>query len=310
MTRRLRDQAGSLVSRVVLGLALCGSLYGAPAFAQMSCPTTPWELEAIIDNENDPAVRTEAAECFVEKAIGFTYSELRQVVHKMLKDEDAADVRLYGLFNFAASYTNEQTTGSDLSTSKAKIIQILQEDPVAKNKATAAELLGVLEPIPENQIEEALLGLLSHPDSFVVEQAFNTLMKFDIPPEQDIHDAFMGKMGHSDPRQRSMAGQGLGLLHRNDPSIDSAVVDALALALSDSDRHVKIQAANSLRMFGSQAASAAPDLNAIVWDPKQPPDIRKAAQKAEETITGEPTQPPWLTGETPPPESGMVGAPQ
>jgi hypothetical protein len=63
-------------------------------------------------------------------------------------------------------------------------------------------------------------------------------------------------------------------------------------------------------MFGSQATSAAPDLNAIVWDPEQPPDIRKAAQKAEEAITGEPTQPPWLTGETPPPQPGMTGAPE
>lgn len=309
MTRKQRDRAGSLIVPVAMGLALCLSLYVAPSFAQMTCPTTPSELEAIIDNENDPAVRTEAAECFVEKAVDFSYSELKQLVHKMLKDEDAADVRLYGLFNFAASYANGQTTGSDLSTSKAKIIQILEEDPVGKNKATAAELLGVVDPIPDNQIEETLLDLLSHPDSFVVEQAFNTLMRFDIPPEQDVHDALMGKMGHSDPRQRSVAGRGLGKLHRSDPTIDPAVVDALALALSDSDRHVIIQAANSLRMFGSEAASAAPDLNAIVWDPKQPPDIRKIAQKAEETITGQPTQPPWL-GETPPPQPGTAGSSQ
>lgn len=309
MTRRMKDRAGSLIGQVVMGLAFCVGLYVSPSFAQTTCPETPSELEAIISNENDPEVRAEAAECFVEKAIDFTYSDLKRVVHKMLKDEDAADVRLFGLFNFAASYANGQTTGADLSTSKAKIIQILEEDPVAKNKATAAELLGILDPIPENQIEEALVDLLSHPDSIVVQQAFNTLMRFDFPPEQDIDDALMGKMGHSDPMQRGLASRGLGLLHRSDPNIDPVVIDALALALSDSDRHVKIQAANSLRMFGSQAASAAPDLNAIVWDPKQPPDIRKVAQKAEETITGQPTQPPWL-GETPPPQPGMAGGSQ
>jgi HEAT repeat protein len=294
---------------VAAALALAVALYGVSAVAQMSCPTTPSELEEIIDNEADPAVRAEAAECFVEKAIDLTYQELKPIVHKMLKDEASAEVRFNGLAMLGASLMAGQSTGFDITGSKAKIIQILNEDPVGQNKAAAAALIAEMDPIPVNQVEEPLLDLLFHSDSFVVKIALGALLKFDQPPREEISQVLMDRMGHSDPRQRSVAGQGLGRLYRNDPSIDPAVVDALALALSDSDRHVKIQAANSLRMFGSQAASAAPDLNALVWDSKQPPDIRKAARKAEETITGEPTQPPWLTGETPPPEPGMAGAP-
>ena len=309
MTRRLQGRAGSLIVQVAMGSVICVGFYVSPTFAQTTCPATPSELEAIIDNETDPEVRAEAAECFVEKSIDFSYPELKQLVHMMLKEEEPADVRFHGLAILGASLMAGESTGSDLWGSKSKIIKILKEDPIGQNKAAAAALISYMDPIPENQVEEPLLDLLSHFESSVASIALGALLAFDFPPEQEISDALMGKMEHSDPKQRGMASRGFGLLHRSDPSIDPAVIDALAIALSDSDRHVKIQAANSLRMFGSQAASAAPDLNAIVWDPKQPPDIRKVAQKAEETITGQPTQPPWL-GETSSPQPGMAGGSQ
>ena len=309
MTKTLRAAPVSLRLGIAIALALTFCVYVTPSYAQVECPMSPAELEQIIANEADPAVKAESAECFVEKSIDFSYPELKQLVHMMLKEEEPADVRFHGLAILGASLMAGESTGSDLWGSKSKIIKILKEDPIGQNKAAAAALISYMDPIPENQVEEPLLDLLSHSESSVASIALGALLAFDFPPEQEIGDALMGKMEHSDPKQRGMASRGFGLLHRSDPSIDPAVIDALALALSDSDRHVKIQAANSLRMFGSQAASAAPDLNAIVWDPKQPPDIRKVAQKAEETITGQPTQPPWL-GETPPPQPGMAGGSQ
>lgn len=162
MTRRLQGRAGSLIVQVAMGSVICVGFYVSPTFAQTTCPATPSELEAIIDNETDPEVRAEAAECFVEKAIDFSYPELKQLVHMMLKEEEPADVRFHGLAILGASLMAGESTGSDLWGSKSKIIKILKEDPIGQNKAAAAALISYMDPIPENQVEEPLLDLLSH----------------------------------------------------------------------------------------------------------------------------------------------------
>ena len=303
-----RGTAGALRRGVAAAIGLSLALYGFPAFAQGICPATPGELTTALLNE-DAAVRAEAAECFIEEAALLDYPDLKEVVNTMLKD-DSADVRFYGLLTLAASYLGGLTTGSDLRNEKAKIMQILNEDPVPRNKAAAAGIIGSMDPIPVNQAEGPLLDLLAHSDTKVVNAALGGLLRFDPPPEEQISRALMGMTGHSDFKHRSVALRGLGRLYRDDPSIDPAVVEALASALGDDNRLVQWQAANSLRMFGPQASSVEPDLQAIVWDPKQPPEVRKMAQEAVESITGEPIKPPWLTGETPPPEPGMAGAPE
>lgn len=312
MTRILestrRGTADSLGCGVAAALALAVALHGFPAFAQEICPTTPGELTTALLNE-DAAARAEAAEWFIEEAVLIDYPDLKAVVNQMLRD-DSLDVRFYGLSTLAASYLGGLTTGRDLRNEKAKIMQILNEDPVPRNKAAAAAIIGAMDPIPVNQAEGPLLDLLAHSDTKVVNAALGALLSFESPPEEQISQALMGMTGHSDHNHRGIALGGLGRLYRDDPSIDPAVIEALVLALSDDSRFVQWQAANSLWTFGSQAASAVPDLNAIVWDPKQPPEVRKVAQEAVESITGEPIKPPWLTGETPPPEPGMVGAPQ
>ncbi len=292
----------------VAALALAVALYGVSAVAQGICPATPGELATALLDE-DAAARAEAAECFIEEAVLFEYPDLKQVVNKMLRD-DSPDVRFYGLSTLAASYLGGLTTGSDLRNEKAKIMQILNEDPVPRNKAAAAAIIGAMDPIPMNQAEGPLLDLLAHSDTKVVNAALGALLSFDPPPEEQISRSLMGMTAHSDQYHRSVALKGLGRLYRDDPSIDPAVIEALVLALSDDDRLVQWQAANSLWTFGPQASSAVPDLQAIVWDPKQPPEVRKVAQEAVESITGEPIKPPWLTGETPPPEPGMAGAPE
>ncbi len=312
MTRILestrRGTADSLGCGVAAALALAVALYGFPVLAQGTCPATPAELSTELLNE-DSAARAEAAECFIEEAALFDYPDLKQVVNTMLKD-DSADVRFYGLSTLAASYLGGLTTGRDLRNEKAKIMQILNEDPVPGNKAAAAGIIGLMDPIPVNQAEGPLLDLLAHSDVMVVEAALGALLSFDSPPEEQMSQALMGMTGHSDHNHRGIALRGLGLLYRDDPSIDPAVIEALVSALSDDDRFVQWQAANNLRRFGPQASSTVPDLQAIVWDSKQPPEVRKMAQEAVESITGEPIKPPWLTGETPPPEPGMAGAPQ
>lgn len=289
-------------------LALAVALCGFPAVAQEICPATPGELTTALLNE-DATARAEAAECFTGEAMLFDFPELKQVVNKMLRD-DSPDVRFYGLSTLAISAWGGLTTGSDLRNEKAKILQILNEDPVPRNKAAAAAIIGAMDPIPVNQAEGPLLDLLAHSDTKVVNAALGALLSFDPPPEQQISQALMGMTGHSDQYHRSVALKGLGLLYRDDPSIDAAVIETLVLALSDGSEIVQWQAANSLRRFGSQASFTIPDLQAIVWDPKQPPEVRKMAQEAVESITGELIKPPWLTGETPPPQPGMTGAPE
>ena len=131
MTRILPRTAGRPSLGFVILLALVAGLCATPAPAQTTCPTTLWELEEIIDNEADPAVRAEAAECFVEKAIDLSYQELKHIVHKMLKDEASAEVRYNGLAMLGASLMAGQSFGFDITESKAKIIRILNEDPVS-----------------------------------------------------------------------------------------------------------------------------------------------------------------------------------
>lgn len=311
ITERARQAAAGSFGRgltAAIAVALGVTLYSFPSFAQGTCPTTPAEMSTELLDE-DAAARAEAAQCFIESAVLFDYPDLKQVVNKMLND-DSADVRFYGLGALQASAWAALTTGSDLRNEKAKIMQVLNEDPVARNKAAAAYLIAQMDPIPVNQAQEPLLDLLGHADVLVVEAALAALSRFDSPPEEQISQALMVMKEHSDHNHRGVALQGLGRLHKDDPSIDPAVVGAVASALGDDNRFVQWQAANSLRMFGPQAASAEPDLQAIVWDPKQPPEVRKVAQEAVESITGEPIKPPWLTGETPPPEPGMAGAPE
>ena len=186
-------------------------------------------------------------------------------------------------------------------------MQILIGDPFGPNRAAAAGLIGAMNPIPVAQVQAPLLILLSHPAAIVAGAALDTLLRFPEPPEQQISQALLGMTGHSDPNQRGLASRGLGQLYEDQLGIDPIVVDTLAAALSDESRMVQWQAANSLRMFGVQAAAAEPDLQAVVWDPKQPPEVREIAQEAVETITSEPITPPWR-GQTPAADPGASGA--
>jgi hypothetical protein len=305
-----RTRHGTALSRsctLTVTVALCTALFGSPALSQADCPTTPAELSSALQDD-DAAARTQAAECFVEQAVFFDFSQLKHVVDTMLRD-DAPEVRFYGLSNLQASYWAELTTGGDLRIEKTKIMQILNEDPVGRNKAAAAVLIGAMDPVPVNQAQEPLLDLLSHPEAIAVQAAFDVLLRFDEPPEQEISQALMGMTGHNDPNFRGFAYRGLGRLYEYHPGIDPEVVGSLAVGLGDESRNVQWQAANSLRMFGIQAAAAEPELQAVVWDPKQPSEVREIAQEAVETITGAPITPPWL-GQPPPPSSGAGGSPQ
>ena len=306
-TRTRHCTAFSRRRNLVVTIVLCTALFGSPAFAQADCPTTPAELSSALQDD-DAAARTHAAECFVEQAVFFDYSQLKHVVKTMLQD-DAPEVRFYGLSSLYASYWAELTTGSDLRIEKAKIMQILNEDPVGRNKAAAAALIGEMDPVPVNQALEPLLDLLYHPEAIAVQAAFGVLLGFDEPPEPEMSQTLMGLIGHNDPIFRGFAYRGLGRLYEDHPAIDPEVVGVLAAGLGDESRNVQWQAANSLRMFGIQATAAEPELQAVVWDPKQPPEVREIAQEAVEAITGAPITPPSL-GPTPPPPSGAAGSPQ
>ena len=205
-----------------------------------------------------------------------------------------------------------ETTASDLWLEKARIIQILNEDPVARNKELAAAIIAHMEPIPVNQVEQPLLDLLSHSSAGLAESALDALLRFPDPPKQEISQSLMAMTGHDSVHHRRLGLLGLGRVHRGDPFTDQTIIDALAAGLTDGDRHVQWQAAHALQRIGPIAFSAEAALQAIVWDPKQPPEVRKIAQEAVETITGAPIQPPWLTEDTPPPAPpppGSAGAP-
>jgi hypothetical protein len=277
--------------------------------AQEQCPETPSDLVAVLNQEEDAALREEASGCFVEKAIDFTYPDLKQLVHKMLKDSDSQEVRYYGLAILGASTLAEGTTGEDLADSKTKIIAILKEDPIARNKAAAAALIGEMDPIPENQVEQELLDLMSHEDSYLAEVAFDTLQRFLDPPREAMSNALVEGLGHVDPRHRAAAGKGLGQLYRKDQTVDPTIVGSLGLALGDNDDFVKLQAAHSLMLIGEPAASTVPELRKLAWDPKESPAVRQKAQEAEESLTGLPTRAPWAGDPPPPAPAGASGAP-
>lgn len=307
---RIRDNISRVLGCGIIATVMIAAMFhGFAAAAEEDCPSTPAELAFALTSD-DAVARAQASECFIEEAIFFEYEDLKHVVKTMLND-DSAEVRYNGLSTLAASVWAAKTTANELWKEKAGIIQILNEDPVAGNKSGAAVLIGQMDPIPVNQVEQPLLDLLSHSDSSVVNFALKALLEFPDPPKKKISQALLAMTGHGNAGHRGVARMGLGRVHRGDSFTDQAIIDALAAGLSDGDRHVQWQAAHALQRIGPTAFSAEAALQAIVWDPKQPPEVRKMAQEAVETITGAPIRPPWLVEYTQPapPPPGTAGAP-
>lgn len=285
---------------LLLALPIAAALSAPPVAAAQDarCPSTPGDLLETLRSAGAPA-RIVAGQCFVERSVAFPLAELDQPIALLLQDADP-NARRAGLEMIGSSAWAGTASDTEIGRAYAIRLQdILRLDGSARNRILAATLLVHLDGGYEGQLRGPLMRLLADPDPVVSDAALDNLIKLGLGRAPAATTVLVAKANNRDPRQRQLGYRGLGRTHANQGAVSDEVLGILRRGLKDDALENRIQAANALGSLHRAGTASEADLQAIVWNPRQPARLRRAAQDAVELITGKPIRAPWIT-ETPP----------
>lgn len=293
----------------LFAIAIAAACCAAPGRAAQgtACPSTPDDLLVTLNGAATPA-RARAAQCFVERSVSFPLAKLDRPIALLLQDPDPS-ARRAGLEMIASAVWAGTASDAQVSRAYASRLQgILQVDGSARNRVLAATLLVHLDALHEGRLRGPLMRLLADSDPVVSDAALDNLIKLGLGTAPGTTTVLISKANSRDQQQRRLGYRGLGRTHANQ-RVGAEILQILRRGLRDEPLESRIQAAHALGALHRGGAAAETDLQAIVWDPRQPARLRRAAQDAVELITGKPIRAPWVT-DAPLPEApeGAAGS--
>ena len=170
---------------------------------------------------------------------------------------------------------------------------VLRSDPFVMNQVSSALVLVQVDAARPG-LEAQIMRLFRHGDAGVSDHAFAGLRALGRAGQPQVIKRLMARMGTATSEEKLSLLASLGqAVAQTDSHHGQAAIQQIIKQLTDSDPNVRMYAAHAVAAIGPAARGAEPELQSILWDPKQPAHLRDAAKDAI-TAVGAAPRPPWL----------------
>ncbi len=256
--------------RLATGALLALLLLGTSAFA-LDLPVVIQQLE-----NGTSAERRAAVQAIVSDPPA-SYESLVQPLATAASDPEE-ETRYFAVIMLATIGRLSAEDAARLGGVATELVALLA-DPSPRVRAPAAAALGLTSPNTPVAARDGLMALLADPDASVRTVSAVALLRLENLADIERDAVLDLILNDSSANVRNSV---LGALSAI-PVGESASVDAVTSALSDSDASVRLNAANAIAAFGGSARTALDELTAIAeGDPNA--DVRLVARQAIATI--------------------------